>query len=148
MKALSINQPWAWLIVNGHKSVENRDWETRYRGDFLIHAGKKIDYDAYDFLEDMEIELPPPHELQTGGIVGKARLVNTVHIRDKRLVCERDKPWFFGEYGFMLDGAEPCELLPCKGALGFFEPDYNSRYVEQKPKEPKKIKTSNLGSLL
>lgn len=140
MKALSINQPWAWLIVNGHKGVENRDWNTSYRGEFLIHAGKKIDYDAYDFLEDMDIDVPSPHELPTGGIVGKARLIDTVHIRDKYLVPKMDKPWFFGEYGFMLDSAEPCELKPCKGALGFFEPDYNSRYVEKKPKA-KKIET-------
>ena len=149
MKALSINQPWAWLIVNGYKAVENRDWDTRYRGEFLIHAGKKIDYDCYEFLEDfqMMIDVPPPHMLQIGGIVGKARLINTVHIRDKKLVCERDKPWFFGEYGFMLDGAEPCELKPCKGALGFFVPDYNSRYAEKAQKQPK-IKTQEQGSLL
>jgi len=25
MKALSILMPWAWLIVNGQKDVENRD---------------------------------------------------------------------------------------------------------------------------
>lgn len=137
MKALSINQPWAWLIVNGHKAVENRDWDTKYRGEFLIHAGKRIDYDAYDFLEAMDIDVPTPNELPTGGIVGKARLINTVHIRDKRLVCESDKPWFFGEYGFMLDSAEPCDLKPCKGALGFFTPDYNSKYAEPKPKKVK-----------
>jgi len=136
MKALSINQPWAWLIVNGYKAVENRDWDTKYRGEFLIHAGKKFDYDAYLFLEGWDIPAPCDDELPMGGIVGKARLINTVHIRDKHLVTAKDKPWFFGEYGFMLDGAEPCELIPCKGALGFFEPDYNSRYVEKiiKPK--------------
>lgn len=137
MKALSINQPWAWLIVNGHKGVENRDWDTRYRGDFLVHAGKKIDYSAYDYLEDTDIDIPPPSELQTGGIVGKARLINTVHIKDKRLVAEKDKPWFFGEYGFMLDGQQSCEFKPCKGALGFFDPDYNSKYVEKAPKKQK-----------
>lgn len=135
MKALSINQPWAWLIVNGYKGVENRDWDTKYRGEFLIHAGKKIDHSAYDFLKDMNIEAPPAEELPTGGIVGKARLINSIHIRDKAFVCQKDKPWFFGEYGFMLDSAEPCELKPCKGALGFFEPDYNSRYVEKNQKE-------------
>lgn len=137
MKALSINQPWAWLIVNGHKGVENRDWDTRHRGEFLIHAGKKVDYEAYEFLEDMNIDVPPPSELPTGGIVGKAKLISTMHIRDKHLACTEDKPWFFGEFGFMLGDQEPCELKPCKGALGFFWPDYNSRYVEKKLKENK-----------
>ena len=135
MKALSINQPWAWLIVNGYKPVENRNWDTSYRGEFLIHAGKRIDHEAYDFLEDTHIQVPPPNELQTGGIVGKARLVNTVHISNKHLLTELDKPWFFGEYGFILDSPEPCELRVCKGQLGFFTPDYNSRYKEAKPKK-------------
>jgi hypothetical protein len=39
MRTLSIRQPWAWLIVNGHKPVENRDWATSFRGPVLIHAG-------------------------------------------------------------------------------------------------------------
>lgn len=139
MKALSINQPWSWLIVNGYKTVENRDWNTKYRGEFLIHAGKRIDHSAYEFLEDTDIDCPSPSELKTGGIVGKARLINTVHIKDKRFVCESDKPWLFGEYGFILDSAEPCELKVCKGALGFFTPDYNSRYVEKRTTKSKQI---------
>ena len=137
MKALSINHPWAWLIVNGFKTVENRDWDTRYRGDFLIHAGKKIDFSCYEFLEDTNIDAPSPDQLQTGGIVGKATLINTVHIKDRHLITQKDQIWFFGDYGFILDNAEPIPFRPCKGALGFFTPDYNSRYVEKKPKPQK-----------
>ena len=40
LKALSIRQPWAWLIVNGFKDVENRNWRTHWRGRLLIHASK------------------------------------------------------------------------------------------------------------
>jgi len=40
MKALNIQQPWAWLIANGHKTVETRTWLTRYRGPLLIVASK------------------------------------------------------------------------------------------------------------
>jgi hypothetical protein len=36
--ALSVCQPWAWAIAQGHKSVENRTWATRYRGPIAIHA--------------------------------------------------------------------------------------------------------------
>ena len=32
MRALSIKQPWSWLIVHGHKDIENRDWSTQLRG--------------------------------------------------------------------------------------------------------------------
>lgn len=140
MKALSINQPWAWLIVNGHKAVENRGWDTRYRGEFLIHAGKKFDDDGYEWIKRAfpEISLPEKEDFERGGIVGGAKLIGTVHINDQRLLCERDKPWFFGAYGFILDDARPwAEIKPCKGALGFFTPDFNSKYKEPKAKPAK-----------
>ena len=38
MKALSIRQPWAWLILHGGKDIENRTWATKLRGRVLIHA--------------------------------------------------------------------------------------------------------------
>jgi hypothetical protein len=40
MKILSVRQPWAALIVSGHKDIENRTWSTRYRGPVLIHASQ------------------------------------------------------------------------------------------------------------
>lgn len=38
MKTLSVQQPWASLIVKGIKDIENRIWKTPYRGKILIHA--------------------------------------------------------------------------------------------------------------
>ena len=56
MLALSIRQPWAWLIVHGWKDIENRTWRTRVRGRFLIHAAKGMtnrEYlDAIEFAHD------------------------------------------------------------------------------------------------
>jgi hypothetical protein len=40
LKILSIRQPWAYLIAEGSKNIENRVWSTRYRGLFLNDAGK------------------------------------------------------------------------------------------------------------
>lgn len=37
-KAISIKQPWAYLICAGIKDVENRTWPTKYRGRVYIHA--------------------------------------------------------------------------------------------------------------
>jgi len=52
MKALSVRQPWSWLIVNGHKDVENRTWPpTKYISvpqRIYIHTGAKPD-DSYGF---------------------------------------------------------------------------------------------------
>ena len=39
MKALTIKEPWATLIIDGYKKYEFRSWKTNYRGKLLIHAG-------------------------------------------------------------------------------------------------------------
>ena len=43
VKALTIRQPWAWAVVYAGKDVENRRWQTSYRGPLLIHAAKEDD---------------------------------------------------------------------------------------------------------
>jgi len=66
-------------------------------------------------------------ELPTGCIVGKARLVEVKHYKDKEehaLDRERhlaDDAW--GNYGFVLSGAERTKVIECKGKLGFWEID-------------------------
>jgi len=40
MKTITIKQPWASLIVEGIKDIENRTWPTKYRGRVLVHAAK------------------------------------------------------------------------------------------------------------
>ena len=67
MKALTIKQPWASLIIYGDKDVENRSWPTSYRGPLLIHAGK-----GYDVNGDQYIDAPIP--LEAGGIIGQVDL--------------------------------------------------------------------------
>jgi hypothetical protein len=41
MKTLSIRQPYASLVCKGIKTVENRSWDTKYRGKLFIHASGK-----------------------------------------------------------------------------------------------------------
>ncbi len=111
MKALSIRQPWAWLIAHGYKDIENREWRTGFRGRFLIHAGLQVDRMAYTVFRDF-YDLPEIDDLPTGGIVGSADL--------KECVDQHPSPWFEGPFGFVLDGAESCGLIPCRGQLYFF----------------------------
>jgi hypothetical protein len=40
MKALSLTQPYATLVVTGEKKIETRSWLTHYRGEIAIHAAK------------------------------------------------------------------------------------------------------------
>jgi len=119
MKALSIRQPWAWLILNAGKDIENRDWPTRFRGRFLIHASKGMTRDEYESADSTlaiiapTIDLPPFERLERGGIVGVAVLYGCVE--------KSQSPWFFGRYGFEIRDAMPLPFRPYKGALGFFD---------------------------
>jgi len=116
MKALSIRQPWAWLIAHGIKDIENRDWPTKFRGEFLIHAAKKFEREAYLRLcEQFNLAgvMPQPGAFELGGIVGKAAIV--------ACVTAHSSPWFRGRYGFVVSNASPIALLPERGKLSFFE---------------------------
>lgn len=133
MIALSIRQPWAWLIVNGFKDIENRDWPTRYRGRFLVHAGKKpcsleeyVDaLDLANLASPIAVEgISNMKDLEYGGVVGEATLTDCV--------TEHTSPWFtpWPEefkpagvtcYGFVLANARPLPFMPYKGRLKFFD---------------------------
>lgn len=119
MRTLSIRQPWAWLILNAGKDVENRDWPTKYRGLVLIHAGKGMTRDEYENADDCAamcaplIDMPPFEALERGGVVGIAEIVDCV--------TESASPWFFGPYGFVLRNARPLPFMPWRGQLGFFD---------------------------
>lgn len=45
MKALSIKQPWAHLVIHGfegrQKTIETRVWQTHHRGDLLIVSSRQ-----------------------------------------------------------------------------------------------------------
>ena len=105
VRALSIRQPWCHHILHDGKDVENRDWPTRYRGWFLVHAGKALDGTLPLALADVP----------RGGIVGAARITDCV--------SSSDSYWWMGKFGFVLANAVPIPLVPCKGSLGFFAPE-------------------------
>lgn len=46
MKAISLWQPWASLIVHGAKSIETRGYQTKVRGRIAIHSTKREDVSA------------------------------------------------------------------------------------------------------
>lgn len=120
MKALSIKQPWAWLIVNGFKDIENRTWPTRRTGPIYIHASKKPDKVNPETIRrlmqnDHEFDRLLIDSLEPGfcgGIVGKAEIVDCVDNHVSR--------WFSGPWGFVLKNAVPIDFIPCKGKLSFF----------------------------
>ena len=44
MKVLTIKEPYATFIMQGLKKIETRSWNTKYRGEIYIHAGKSKDF--------------------------------------------------------------------------------------------------------
>lgn len=115
MMALSIRQPWAWLIVHGHKPVENRTWPTSHRGDTLIHAGKVFDHEGLAAVLSVFPHLRPvlPQQYELGGIVGRAQLVACVQQHPSR--------WFNGPWAFVMFEPKPVPFMPLRGQLGFFD---------------------------
>ena len=124
--ALSIRQPWAWAIIHAGKDVENRSWRTDFRGPVCIHAAKGIgsrhDYfGARNFITDeIRAKSPPdPDQIDRGGIIGVAEIVDCVETSES--------PWFVGRYGFVLRNARPVPFISVRGLLGFF------RWQDQMP---------------
>lgn len=135
MKALSILQPYAWLIVRPDlidpnarqdaraadliKGIENRGWFSKYKGDFLVHAGKaysRRDHEEYaaDLAEDFGISLPRYEDMPRGGIVGRATMTDCVKEHPSRW-----KMW--DTWGFVLSDSVSLPFIPWRGQLGFFE---------------------------
>jgi len=123
MKALSIRQPWAWLIMHAGKDIENRDWPTRFRGRVLVHASKGMTHeeweDAWIFAHgsgasSKALEAGITRDtIERGGIVGSVEIVDCVTNSDSR--------WFAGRFGFVLRNPKPLPFKPWKGSLGFFD---------------------------
>jgi len=150
MKALSIRQPWAWLIVNGYKDIENRSWwpsEKLYGQRILIHAGQtkltQADYDAFlDITKQHKIKNYPKSvdAFEYGALVGSAVLVTAVD--------NSKSDWAADDcIHFVLSNAEKMEPVLVKGQLNFFDPYKQS--VEKKESEVKmEIPNERLNYLL
>ena len=77
MKALTIKQPWAQLIIEGYKKYEFRSWKTKYRGKILIHAGSTLEKDMVSRFKDYNISYTK------GAIIGEATLEDCILVDEK-----------------------------------------------------------------
>ena len=117
MKALSIKQPFAELILQGRKKIELRTWNTKFRGRFLIHASKIPDKKA---MEEFGFK-----NLLCGGIVGKVILKEIKYYKSEeehKADCDKHlASSFWGNYGFVLENPEKINFIPCRGNLNFWD---------------------------
>ncbi len=130
LRAISLYQPWASLIVEGHKTIETR-LHTRFRHlhhqRIAIHAGKKYDQRAWREIEAvhpsqeaLNIALPiNAHRLTQGAILGTALVHNvgwlsSVHSNLAMIPCGDVK-----RFGLFLSEIHKLEQpIPAKGAQG------------------------------
>ncbi len=153
MKVITLWQPWASLVVLGHKKIETRPRNTSIRGPVLIHAAKKqITPDGIKLWNKYieELEANDGYILPHGDIVGKVEIVETFKFKEP-LPCAyspsmygphwdlTDKELAFGDftpgrYGWLLD--KPVAFknpIPANGSQGWWNYEFegNSPAIAQ-----------------
>lgn len=124
MKAISIKQPWASLIINGYKEYEFRTWKTKYRGKILIHASQMIDKDIMTKFKHLNLEFP------MGCIIGEVNITDCLKVdsifnknlkKDNNIIYEGN---YTNYYAFKLDKIIKYKKpIKAKGRLGIW--NYN-----------------------
>jgi hypothetical protein len=129
MKTLTIHQPWAGLIMEGNKKIENRGWITDYRGTLLIHTGSKKPDSS--FLEDSSAKQDGSGYLvqnetlryASSVILGTVELVDILTERQalKKFPEQRefkDVEIISGPYCWIFENPKIFKkFIPCKGQL-------------------------------
>lgn len=152
LKALTVSEPYATLLVRGEKWVENRVWDCSYRGELAIHAGRGTQY-----MPPADLRRKFPH---AGSIIGVGVVVGCVS-RDRILAsaaveraCRVASPipagvewksWrrlavhrhVCGEYCILLAArvVKLAEPVPCRGLQKIWtaDPDVEARVRAQMP---------------
>jgi hypothetical protein len=114
MKALSVCQPWAWAIVHGLKTIENRSRPTSHRGPLAIHASRSRRYLGEDFADLLPC-LPPAEQLDFGALVGVVEVVGCVPLAEVE-----GNPFAVGPWCWLLARARRIRPVPFKGQVGLF----------------------------
>lgn len=125
-KALTIKNPWAYLIATGTKTVENRSRRTHYRGKVLLHSSKQMDnryrdmstmftYDQWLALTLQQQEKCVSGILHMSAIIGEAEIVDCIE-NSKSVWAEP------GQWHWIIKNAVMYEkpILNVKGQLGIW----------------------------
>lgn len=120
MKALSVTQPWAHLILEGRKTIETRMWDTAFRGDLLVCATREKSGIVRNTAEEFGIPF-------ASLVFGHALCVVEVHrvrpmtrLDEAEALCEREQ----GRYSWLLRNVRRVDPFPVKGRLGLFDVDF------------------------
>lgn len=131
MKALTLFQPWASLVVYGFKHIETRSWRTAYRGPLVIHASKNATFMPRLLFLLAQGAVPPEVRdlpFPTGALLAYVQLVNCglamamLRHYGGSPTEEALGDYAPGRYGWVMERPQPFpHPLPCKGALGLWQ---------------------------
>ena len=111
MKALTLHQPWASLIIDGRKPVETRGKNCKHRGPLAIHAGLTVDREAcarfgYD-----------PDAIPRGCVLGSVEMVDSVQFPHFAVTPDPYGDYSAGRWGYVLEN--PVSLAAPVAARGY-----------------------------
>ena len=120
MKALSVKQPYAALIVQGLKTIEVRSWKTDHRGDLLICASAAPKNLFWRDLETQENFLMP-----AGCVLGVVELLD---VRPMVKADHEPSVWCYAPGAFAWVVRPKYAVRPDKvaGRLNLFDVDENT----------------------
>ena len=125
MKALTIKEPWATLIIENYKEYEFRSWKTNYRGKILIHSGLSVEKEMLKRFTDYNLNITP------GYIIGEADIVDCIKVdKEFNAYLKNKNPIIYGRsnhvenYAWKLENIKKYdEPIKVKGKLGLW--NYN-----------------------
>jgi hypothetical protein len=85
MKAISIRQPWADLILQGRKTLELRSWKVSYRGTLAIHASQTVER------EECQAFGMDPDGVTAGALIGTVELTGIVELSAADYEARKDE---------------------------------------------------------
>lgn len=124
MKALTVHAPWAWLIVHGHKPIENREWapplsQLHVGHYFAIHQGKSWDQAGADLAKELGIDVPTREAMEAAGllgaVVGVVRLAGFAKDPDKLFPDLAAMRWWAGPIAWILEEPRAIPPIPWRG---------------------------------
>jgi len=118
LRALTVQQPWAWAIIHGGKDVENRGRNCHFRGRFYVHAGLKHSTGNDAFVRQHAHVLALP-ELRRGYIIGTVELYDVLPPMNPPLF---ESPWAFADqWLWLLRDPRPLrQPIATTGQLGWW----------------------------
>lgn len=147
MKAISIRNPHANLLVYGPKDIETRNWKTYYRGPILIHVSKTVCYDSLIIFLEQErfkkLNKAKRLDQPTGVILAKGQLEGIREYTsqeafdsdyDRHLL--NSKHYEVTKFGWIISNIIPfIKPIPYKGRQGLFDADISLDNLIKKPEK-------------